>query len=131
MTTFTPPSWLKTSALACYVPEKIIFQPERRVIFRNAQPHLLDCQQRPYPLAHCEPLQLQHLNGVALFVSESEILSIYRDRTILSRLGSQGFIVTDGTRKLGVRIAAPDSLDAAKSLANFFDGSIYTEDICP
>lgn len=131
MTTFTPPSWLKTSALVCYVPEKVIFEPERRITFRNSHPHLLDCQERAYPLAYCEPLQLQHLDGVALFVAESSVLSIYRDLTAISRLGTQGFVVSNGIRKLGVRIAPPDSLDAVQSLANFFNGTIYTEVLVP
>lgn len=130
MTTFTPPTWLKSTRLVCYTPDKVIFEPIRRITWRNHQPCLLDCQEQSYLLRDCEPLQLHHFDGVAVFVYEDSILSVYRDYSAIAKLGSQGFVVSSGDRKAGVRIMAPDEgLKAAKSLAALFHGSIYSEEL--
>lgn len=113
------PAWLKTDPVACYVPDRTIFQPQRRIIRLNGQPYLLDMCERRYPLAHCDRLRLEHLDGVALWITAGQPLTLFR-------LASPGYVIaiTDGTRKAFVQFH-PERR-AAERLAAFFDGEVIT-----
>jgi hypothetical protein len=121
--TIALPDWLKTAALVCYLPERTIFEPQRRIVFRNGVACLLDCCEQTYPLAQCDRLRLDHLNGVALWVTEGRSLTIFR---LTAR--SDEIAVTDGKRRAIVRLPLsppkPDARKAAESLAQFFNGTI-------
>lgn len=116
----TIPLWLKTDPVVVHIPDRTIFEPQRRIIYFNGNPHLLDVCNRRYPLAQCDRLRLDYLNGVALWVTEGQPLTVFR-------VTSQGNVVavTDGIRKAFVRFpAATRERRAAESLAAFFDGVV-------
>lgn len=118
-----PPDWLKTTSLAFHVPTRTIFEPQRRIVFRNSTPCLLDCCDQSYPLAQCDRLRLEHFRGVALWITENQQLTVFR----LTAAGNE-IAITDGTRKAIVRFPAPKPQDetrqAAQSVASFFNGEI-------
>ncbi|HEY9697069.1 MAG TPA: hypothetical protein V6D10_07385 [Trichocoleus sp.] len=120
------PDWLKTSPLVIHVPDRTIFEPQRRVVFRNGSPHLLDCCNQAYPLGHCDELRLDYLKGVALWITDNQPLTVFR----LTAAGDE-IAVTDGHRKAIVRIPAPkpksEERQAAEFMADLFDGQIITE----
>lgn len=120
------PAWLKTDPLACSVPDRTIFAPQRRIIFRDGVPWLLDICEQAYPLAYCDRLKLEYLKGVALFITPNQVITIYPDR---DRLGPNGLVFTDGKHKVGVRIPSKsEERIAAESLAEFFNGVIVEVD---
>jgi hypothetical protein len=117
------PDWLKTSPLACHEPDRTIFEPQRRIVFRNGVPSLLDCCGQAYPLARCAPLRLEHLRGVALWVTEGQTLTVFR----MTAAGNE-IAITDGRRRAIVRFPVDSEVRAAaESLAQFFNGQIVQE----
>jgi len=120
------PGWLKTDPFACYVPERTIFAPQRRITYCNGVPCLLDVCGQSYPLSQCDRLRLEYLKGIALFITPHQVLTIYPD---CDRLGPNGLIFTDGKRQVGVRIPGKwEERLAAESLAEFFNGVIVEVD---
>jgi hypothetical protein len=94
------PPWLKTSPLACHVPAKVIFAPQRRIVFRNGSPCLLDVCEQHYPLSQCDQLRLEHLRGVALWITEGSSLTVFR----LTAAGDE-VAITDGKQRASVRFS--------------------------
>lgn len=128
------PDWLKTDPFACHVPvgeaaalqHRTIFQPQRRITYRNSVPCLLDVCEQTYPLSQCDRLRLEYLKGVALFITPNQVITIYPER---DRLGPNGLVFTDGKQKVGVRIPGiSEERLAAESLAEFFGGVIVEVD---
>lgn len=128
--TVTIPDWLKTDPFACYTPNRVVFVPQRRITHFNAIPHLLDANDQLYPLHDCQPLTLEQITGgiASLVLENGETLTAYRDRS--HRLGD-GFVITDGKRKLGVAIEPSDPLAevtrAAQLLAQEFNGCVVED----
>lgn len=120
MTKVAIPTWLKTAPITIHLPDRTIFQPQRRIIRFNGQPYLLDIQNQRYPLAHCDQLRLEHLNGVALWITNDQPLTVFRLTT-----AGDTIAITDGKQKAFVRFPAlTPERKAAESLAAFFNGEI-------
>lgn len=119
------PAWLQIpNPIAYYHPEHLLFVPQRLMTQRNGYPSLLDYTDRSYYLHHCEKPQLEHLNGVTLFITDGgNPLSIYLDRA------SGLHIVSNGQRRVRIdlRPQIMDGLQAAQDLAAMFNGHIFTE----
>lgn len=119
------PDWLKNDPVVFHLPDRTIFEPQRRIVRFNQQPYLLDCCNRRYAFAHCDRLRPEYLKGMALWVTENQPLTVFR-------LNSQGDLiaVTDGTKKAIVRLPqqTPERA-AAESLALFFNGEVISDAI--
>ncbi|PSB25369.1 hypothetical protein [Stenomitos frigidus] len=116
------PHWLKTDPFACYTVDRTIFRPQRRLIFANGVPSLLDCRNQTYPLVHCDRLHWDDFKGAALLVTGQQRLTVYPDF-------DGGLIITDGRLKQKVILTPPDdALEAARSLAQFFQGVVIPEE---
>lgn len=118
------PNWLKTDPLVCHVPDKTIFEPQRKIVRPGGIPHLLDLTDRLYPLANCDRLDLRYLHGAVLISADGEPITMHCDRQ-LSDGNGQVIVFSNGIRKVGVRIPPSDEVRlAAESLAQMFDGEI-------
>lgn len=117
------PNWLKTDPFAVHVPDKTIFEPQRRITYRNAKPYLLDCLDHAYPLAQCDRLCLDHLKGIALLVTEDEPITI-------TLTGKHRLELTNGRIKKSVLLPRPDDAAiAAQALAQAFSGAVFTKEV--
>lgn len=119
------PTWLKTDPLVCHVPDFTIFSPQRRIVYSGGIPQLLDVCDRPYPLANCDRLDLRYLQKTALLIGEDgQQFTMYCDRQLAVE-GEIVLVITNGIRKVGVKIPPLDEVrKAAESLVQMFDGAI-------
>lgn len=147
MTAFAVPQWLKTdNPIVYFEPEHLLFIPQRRIVWINGRPHLLDYAKRSYPYTGCREPRLEDLRGVLVFVPESEwkIITLIHQgdrwiaddgsrKWVLKRVSSPNEVdvsVIDYGNKsptLGVlkRVASPNEVDvAAESLAEAFAGAV-------
>lgn len=117
------PGWLKTTAWAYC--NGIAFQPQRRIVPIDSQPHLLDCQGTAYPLEACQPLGLRHLDQATVVWAQTK-LSAFRLASLAHRLGD-GFILSDGHKRAWIRVEPIDPGVAATALARAFGGVVVEE----
>lgn len=119
----TVPDWLKTTAWAYC--NGVAFQPQRRIVPRDGQPHLLDCQDRAYPLDECQPLGLRHMDKATVIWGQTQ-LSAFRLANLAHRLGD-GFVLSDGHKRVWIRVEGVDPNTAATALARAFGGVVVEE----
>ncbi len=119
----TVPDWLKTTAWAYC--NGVAFQPQRRIVPRNGQPHLLDCQGMHYPLSGCQPLGLRHMDNATVIWGKAK-LKAFRLATLAHRLGD-GFVLSDGHKRVWIQVEGIDPDTAAIALARAFGGVVVEE----
>ena len=120
--TVSLPTWCKPQSWICHLPAKTIFQAVRCQRDRETGAiYLRDCNDREYLLSQCDQLKPEHFSGSALVISEGKALSAWLE-------DSDRIVLTDGHHSTAVLLPPiADSLAAARSLSEFFDGAIVDD----
>jgi len=126
------PSWAQQHAWACYVPTRTIFQISKRLIDKSRGEILVaDCNDHPYPLRDCEEFNPRtHLargKGVLICGEQEAIVTLAGNFLLIEGGGVRKAIKFQDSNEPSLD---PEVLEAmaeksARSLAKFFDGTIY------
>jgi hypothetical protein len=119
------PPWCRKDGWAIHLPDRVVFRCARLQRDKDAGAYyLLDYAGQEYPVADCDSLTLEHLQKPASLAGYECPISLLPH--------SQGFVVSAGNfgQRFRKRVVVPnEGQKSAESLACFFNGAIYTEDL--